>query len=111
MLKKTFRLKGEEVKKIFKSKPLFFQSKYFNIFYLSNNLKFSRFSVKHLNKIFPLATERNRLKRRIYEILRKNFNLFNHQPKDVIIIVKAREVLNFSFKDLEEEILKILKNL
>ncbi len=109
MLKKKYRLKGDDIKKMFEGKFKTFKDEYFKVFYRDNNLNFSRFSIKPQNKIFKKAVERNKVKRRIYNILREEKIFERIKGKDFLIFLQKKEVLDMNYEEMKEKILKILK--
>lgn len=108
MLKKKYRLKGDDIKKFFEGRFKTFKNEYFKIFYRDNSLKFSRFSVKPQDKIFKKAVERNRVRRRIYNILREEKIFEKIKGKDFLIFPQKKEILDIDYEELKEKISKIL---
>lgn len=106
-LAKKFRL---HLKKDFEkvmNKGLYFRSNDFSIKILKTNLNHNRFSIIINKKFTNLAVDRNTLKRRIREILRKYIKVMI-KSYDIIIFPKAT-ALNLPFKDLEKKIILIFK--
>lgn len=97
MLKKIFKLKGEEIKFFFKQPLKKINSPIFTIFYRKNNLDFPRFTVYCSQKIFKKAVLRNKIKRQIYVIIEKFLKKNNFNNYDVFLNVKKME----NFKNLE----------
>ena len=86
-----------------------FGGSHFFIRYHKNNKPFSRFSVVVGIKIFKKAVQRNRMRRRIYEIIRLNLNELPI-PYDIAII--ARSIASkLKFEDMKRIILQSLKNI
>jgi len=68
--------------------------------------KHSRFAIVISKKVIKSAVGRNRLRRRIYEVIR--LNLPNLKPShDVVIMVFSSEVLNLDHKALQKQIRQI----
>ena len=67
----------------------------------SNERGFTRVAVVVSKKVEKTAVGRNRIRRRVYEALRVNFDMV---PKrnDYIFVVYSKEVLKMPFGDLEE---------
>lgn len=72
-----------------------------------NEINISRFGVIVSNKVSKKATERNKIRRRISEIIRQNLGLLK-KGLDVIIIAKI-QILDKKYEDIESEILKLFK--
>ncbi|GBD34549.1 Ribonuclease P protein component [bacterium HR35] len=111
MLKKIFRLKGDDLKNFFIEKRKSLKSENFLIFYRPNNLSYPRFSVKPEIKIFKKAVIRNKLKRKIYEIIRKNWGKLVEKKYDFVILLIKRELVEKKIKELEQELLKLLQKI
>ena len=108
MIEKKFRLKGDDFKRFFNLNFKKIEDENFKVFYLKNSLNYSRFSVKPSLKLFKKPTERNKIKRRIYNIIRNNLDLFKDKFFDIIIFPQKKDFLFENYKILEEKILKIL---
>ena len=70
-------------------------SDYFSLTHLSNNRGGQRYAVIVSKKIAKSAVVRNRIRRRIYEILRQNLASLPAKT-DCLLQVKNREVLSLS---------------
>jgi len=86
------------------SRPFF--SFYFRLKFLANNLDSSRFAVVVSTKISKKATERNRIKRQIREIIRLNESRI--KSKYDIIISAQNKALGKDYQDLEKNLLNLL---
>ena len=85
------------------------KSFFLTIKYLSNNYrKTSRFSVIISKKIAKTAVLRNRIRRRIYEIIRQEIPNIT-AVYDVAIIVNSIEINNLSYLDLKSKLLDLFK--
>lgn len=111
MLKKIYRLKGEDLKVFFMQKNKILKNKKFLIIFKENNLDFPRFSIKFNTKIFKKAVKRNKLKRRIYEIIRKNWGKIVDKKFDIVIFPLKEELTNEKFDLLESEVLSLLNKI
>ncbi|GAB6189491.1 ribonuclease P protein component [Marinitoga arctica] len=85
---------------------------YFVVIYIKNNLEYSRIGIT-IKKKFGKAYKRNKLKRYIREIFRRNKSLF---PQDYDIVFLPRKKLskdfdNMSFNDVKYIILNIAERL
>jgi ribonuclease P protein component len=109
MLKSQYRLtKKKDFDQVFKNG----RSAYSGILglkYLDNELKDSRFGIIISNRVSKKATERNKLKRQIREIIRSQINKIK-PGKDCIFIVLS-PILGKSHEEIEESIEKLLQRL
>ncbi|MFQ6069653.1 MAG: ribonuclease P protein component [Candidatus Aminicenantales bacterium] len=85
-----------------------YKGKYFNLVYLPNNLCFSRMAVIVSKKIGK-AVIRNKLKRRIRELFRRNKHLFQENI-DILIVVK-NGIQELPWPVLHESYVKAIESL
>lgn len=85
-----------------------YRGKYFNLIYLSSASGSSRVAVVVSKKVGN-AVKRNKFKRWIRTLFRRNKNLLK-DPFDIIIIVK-REILEASWLKLQEDYLTAIKSI
>lgn len=103
MNKKYIIKKNEDIDNIIKlGKKI--NSKYYIIYYMENKLEFNRYVVSVSKKIGKAVT-RNYIKRQLKDILTKN-SLYS--SKDYVIIVR-KQILELSYKNKQEELLKLIK--
>lgn len=104
MLSKRYRLKKNiEFSKIYSSGKSI-AGKSVVIFYKKGNAKKIGFSV---SKKVGNAVQRNRIKRILREIVRKNIDLF---PNSYNFIILARiKIKGLSYKEVEREVVKLVK--
>ena len=103
MNKRYIIKKNEEIKKIIdKSNKIV--SKYFIIYYVNNDFKYNRYCISVSKKIGK-ANTRNLYKRRIKDIIMKNYINNN---KDYVIILR-NSILDSNYSDLKHELIKLLK--
>jgi ribonuclease P protein component len=67
-----------------------------------------RFAVIVSKKVLKSAVGRNRIRRRVYEVLRATLPKING-PVDCLVMVFASDVETMDFKDLQEILLELLK--
>jgi len=107
MLAKINRLaKKSDIDNLFQRGKRAF-SPFFAVRYLENKEKNSRFTVVISNKVAKKATERNRIRRQIREIIRLNLSRFRYNY-DILINI-SKECLEKKYWKLEEELLDLLK--
>jgi len=94
MLPKKLRLSGREIKKTLKEKPVE-RGEYFNLRYLLNNKKISRFGVIISHLVLKKAVERNHLKRQILEIIAASLSKIKTGYDIIIVPLKSVEKLKF----------------
>jgi len=97
--------KERDFKKINRSGRSFFSS-CFRLKYLTNNLGLNRFAIVVSTKISKKATERNRLKRQIREIIRLNQNKIKISH-DVVVAAQT-QALGKNYQDLEKNLLALI---
>ena len=68
---------------------------------LDNDRGFTRFAIVVSKKVLKTAVGRNRIRRRIYEAIRVNFEDIP-KKRDYIITVFDKKVKDMSFKELEK---------
>jgi ribonuclease P protein component len=104
MFAKKYRItKKEDFDLIFR-KGRSFYADFFMVKILRNDLGFSRFSVLVSKKVSLKAVERNAVKRKLREILKKNSLIF--PPNSDIIVYANKSILNKSFSEIEKILLK-----
>ncbi|MBQ2695059.1 ribonuclease P protein component [Candidatus Saccharibacteria bacterium] len=72
-----------------------------SLVFVENTRRFTRFAVVVSRKVDKRATVRNTIRRRVYEVLRKNMEYI---PKsvDYVFVVYSRDIYNMPFKELEK---------
>ena len=105
MNKKYIVKKNEEIQNIVNNSSKVV-NKYYVVYYLKNNLSFSRFCVSVSKKIGK-ANIRNLYKRRIKDILMKNKLDKNY---DCVIILR-KAILDINYDLLKKELLGILEDI
>ncbi len=107
MLPKKYSLsKKKDIQQVFQKGQIYFSS-FFNVKFMPNQLKHSRFCFIVSTKISKKAVDRNKLKRRLKAIVYKNLSNFS-QNYDIIILTKPA-ALTINFKQLEKNLLFLFK--
>lgn len=104
MLKKKYKLKKINFEEIFKIGKRF-KNNFFLVVKIDDKEK--KFTVLPNKKDFKKAIERNKIKRRIYEIIRLNFDKI---PPGNFLIFPKKNCLKLNFKELEKKLIKLLIN-
>jgi len=71
-----------------------------SLIFVRNIKKFTRVGVVVSKKVSKKAVERNRIRRRVYEVIRKNFDLVPKEM-DYVFVVYSRDVMTMKNEDLE----------
>jgi ribonuclease P protein component len=85
-----------------------YRGKYFNLIYLSNDFSFSRMAVIVSKKVGN-AVKRNKIKRQMRTLFRRNKSLLK-APLDIIIIAK-KEILESSWLTLKRDYFSALESI
>ena len=80
------------------------KSKYFSVYYRKNN-KSNRYGITVPKKTGPAVT-RNKIKRRVKNIIDNNKKIV-HNGYDYVIIIK-KGILELTYKEIEKELLKLI---
>lgn len=65
-----------------------------------------RFAVVVSKRIFKHAVDRNRVRRRVYEAIRLNFDKFTKR-QDYIVVIYSRDFKDMPFSDLEDALIQL----
>ncbi len=108
MLKKQLRFHGHgSLKYVYKNAQVR-RGRYVTVRMIENpRRKHSRFAVVISKKVHKSAVGRNRIRRRVYEILRSQLPAFV-QPTDVAVIVTSGEALMAPSIELSQDIIRSL---
>lgn len=100
MLNKKYRFHSRGGVRYVYQKGKTVRSPKMSLVFADNTRDFTRVAVVVSKKVEKSAVKRNRIRRRIYEVIRNNFN---HLPKkkDYILVVFSNSVLNMPFGELE----------
>lgn len=109
MLKKDNKLlKNSDFARVL-SKGRHTATSFFLLKYLPNNQAQSRFGFVISAKVSKKAVERNLLKRRLREIIKRNLKVIK-SGYDVVFVVKKNAV-QLTFVQIQDEVLKMLREL
>ena len=72
-----------------------------SLVFVKNTRSFTRFAVVVSKKVVKSAVGRNRIRRRVYEALRRNMEYIPKET-DYVFVVFSRDVAKMPFKDLEK---------
>lgn len=72
-----------------------------SLVFVPNTKGFTRVAVVVSKKVEKTAVGRNRIRRRVYEVIRKNFDLVP-QKTDYVFVIFSRDVLTMPFNELEK---------
>ena len=79
-----------------------------SLVFAENTRGFTRVAVVVSKKVDKTAVGRNRIRRRIYEALRLNFDLVP-KAKDYVFVVFSRDVMKMPFDELQENLGKLVE--
>ena len=74
-----------------------------SLVFTENKKKFTRVAVVVSKKVEKSAVNRNRIRRRIYEIIRRNIDLIP-KNKDYIFVVFSKDIKKMKYSELEKTI-------
>jgi ribonuclease P protein component len=104
MLAYKFRFHGHGSLRFVYKNGQAIRSRLFTIKYSNNPYrKKPRFSVVVSKKVLKSAVGRNRIRRRVYEIIRQS-NFIETKAVDVVIIISSSEVLTIEHEILEQQL-------
>jgi ribonuclease P protein component len=110
MIRKIFRFHGYGSLKYLFQHGEQARTKFFGIKYVENSRRGQpRVAVIVSKKVAKSAVKRNRMRRRVYEILREHFNF--EKPYDLAITIFSDEVLTISHEELKEQLKKMIAEL
>ena len=79
-----------------------------SLVYVKNTRGFTRVAVVVSKKVAKSAVERNKIRRRVYEAVRLNFDKIPKKT-DYIFVVFKKEMIKMNFEELQEMILELVK--
>lgn len=78
-----------------------------SLVFCDNSRGKTRFAVVVSKKVLKSAVGRNRIRRRIYEVIRLNFDQFK-KPRDYIFVVYNQSVKDLPFAELQKTIRSLI---
>lgn len=107
MLRRKYKLKKEkDFQKVFNEGKSYY-SNFIGLKLINNKLDFNRFAIIISRKVSKKAVERNKIKRRIEEIIRLNF--FNFKKSFDVIIITKKDILSLSYSEIEGNLMDLFK--
>ena len=79
-----------------------------SLVFVPNERGFTRVAVVVSKKVEKTAVGRNKIRRRVYEALRRNFELVP-KKRDYVFVVYSKEVMKMPFGELEEMLGKLVE--
>ncbi|MBQ3432991.1 ribonuclease P protein component [Candidatus Saccharibacteria bacterium] len=79
-----------------------------SLVFVENTRGFTRVAVVVSKKVEKTAVGRNRIRRRVYEALRRNFELVP-KKRDYVFVVYSKEVMRMPFGELEGMLGKLVE--
>lgn len=71
-----------------------------SLIFTDNSRGFTRVAVVVSKKVSKKAVDRNRIRRRVYEVIRKNFE-FVPKKKDYIFVIYSKDIMKIKNEELE----------
>lgn len=107
MLAKKFRLKKEkEIERVL-AQGQFFKNGYLKLKLIENELNRSRFATPVGLKVSKKAVDRNKIKRRLQEVLRLKWKRIK-QGYDVLLMVE-KPIIKKNYQEIDEDLTQLLK--
>lgn len=101
MLKKKYRFHSRGGVRYVYQKGKTIRSPKMSLIFVDNDRGFTRFGVVVSKKVEKSAVGRNRIRRRVYEALRVNFDLIP-KKRDYLFVVFSKDVMKMPFSELEK---------
>ncbi len=108
MLNKRFRFHSRGGVKYVYRHGKTVRSQQMSLVFAPNTKGLTRIAVVVSKKVERSAVRRNRIRRRVYEALRKNFDLVPSKT-DYIFVVYSRELLKMPFGEIESALGKLVE--
>ena len=101
MLNKKYRFHSRGGVRYVYQKGKTIRSPKMSLVFVENSRGFTRFAVVVSKKVEKSAVGRNRIRRRVYEVIRKNLESIPKKT-DYIVVVYSKDVEKMVFSELEE---------
>lgn len=101
MLKKKYRFHSRGGVRYVYQKGKTIRSLKMSLIFADNDRGFTRFGVVVSKKVEKSAVGRNRIRRRVYEALRVNFDLIP-KKRDYLFVVFSKDIMKMPFSELEK---------
>ena len=101
MLRKKYRFHSRGGVRYVYQKGKTVRSPKMSLIFVDNDRGFTRFGVVVSKKIEKSAVGRNRIRRRVYEALRMNFDLIP-KKRDYLFVVFSKDIMKMPFSELEK---------
>lgn len=108
MLARKFKIGSRERVTYILEKGYYRRARFIQCKFLRNRLTHARFSMIVSKKISRTAVGRNRVRRRIYEALRRNWHIVGGKCYDVVVLPSSR-IIKAPFGEIEKDIILLLK--
>jgi ribonuclease P protein component len=107
MLPRKYKLKRDnDFKKVFK-KGRYCREDFIKARFLKNNLDISRFAFVVSSKVSKKATRRNKIRRRLEEIVRLNFSRIK-TGFDMVILTES-PITEKKYREIEDKVISLLQ--
>lgn len=107
MLSRKYKLKKDnDFKRVFKQGKNY-QQEFIKIKVLKNNLAYSRFGLIVGLKISKKATQRNRIKRQLEEVIR--LKLKQIKPGFDTVVLVNQEIIEKNYQEIEETLINLFR--
>ena len=78
-----------------------------SLVFVPNERKFTRVAVVVSKKVEKTAVGRNRIRRRVYEVIRRNFEYLPKET-DYIFVIFSKDVMKMPFPELERMLVELV---
>lgn len=103
MLNKKFRFHSRGGVRFVYQKGKTVRKPKMSLVFADNNKGFTRVAVVVSKKVIKSAVGRNRIRRRVYEVIRRNFDLVP-KKRDYVFVIFSSEVLKMPTSELEKSL-------
>lgn len=107
MLSKKYRFHSRGGVRYVYQKGKTIRSPKMNLVYTDNSKGFTRFAVVISKKVIKSAVGRNRVRRRVYEAIRKNLESIP-KKKDYIFVIYNKNIKDIPFSELENILAELI---